>query len=312
MDTRHLEEYITFSESLNYTQAAKKLYVTRPALQAHIRALEAEVGGSFFVNQDEKLALTPLGKLFLKQARILVDHCNEMVGSCRDFVDCSASLSLGFLEYPWLEKVFLDARDNLQLTVPHYRLQFHHTSKMLNCIQSVSEGLVDIALFSPLRNPNEQNQFDTKAFPDEISYIYLGEKRLYFFTPNKEIPLVNGQTTLDEISNLSLLLGETENMHAIGKTLQDYASQNNRGLDAEYQFFQSYRDYILGQTPDTFGIILEGHTIVNEKSDAFKVFSIEGFPVFVDLFFLFDEARFNTCGKKFLDELAKTKLEYAK
>ena len=36
MDLRQLREYLVFAEELNYSLAAKRLFVSRPALAAHL------------------------------------------------------------------------------------------------------------------------------------------------------------------------------------------------------------------------------------------------------------------------------------
>ncbi|WP_172623417.1 LysR family transcriptional regulator [Arabiibacter massiliensis] len=56
METAYLKEYLAFSRTLNYAQAASELFVSQPALRAHIRALEDEVGAPLTVKRNGALA----------------------------------------------------------------------------------------------------------------------------------------------------------------------------------------------------------------------------------------------------------------
>ena len=44
MNTERLYEFLVLSRVLNYSRAAKALYISQPILTRHIQALEAELG----------------------------------------------------------------------------------------------------------------------------------------------------------------------------------------------------------------------------------------------------------------------------
>ena len=44
MNIDHLREFVTFSQYMNFSVAAKKLFLSQPALSSHIKALEKDLG----------------------------------------------------------------------------------------------------------------------------------------------------------------------------------------------------------------------------------------------------------------------------
>ena len=56
-------------EAGSYTQAARSLNLTQPAVSHHIRQLEEELGVRIFARRSRALKLTPSGRILLKYAR---------------------------------------------------------------------------------------------------------------------------------------------------------------------------------------------------------------------------------------------------
>ena len=67
IDTR-LITFITLMEEKSYTNAAKKLYITQPAVTHHIKSLEHEYEVTLFEN-NKTFELTPAGKILLDYAK---------------------------------------------------------------------------------------------------------------------------------------------------------------------------------------------------------------------------------------------------
>ena len=82
MNVSFMKEFITFVKTLNYTKAANELFLSQPTLRAHIRAIECELGGPLVAKRDGQLTLTPMGRLFLKKARVIVADFDEMLEEC--------------------------------------------------------------------------------------------------------------------------------------------------------------------------------------------------------------------------------------
>lgn len=69
LDLRRLRSFVTVAETLHFGRAALQLHLAQPALSEQIRQLEREVGAQLLVRDRRSVSLTPLGRLFLVEAR---------------------------------------------------------------------------------------------------------------------------------------------------------------------------------------------------------------------------------------------------
>ena len=61
MNLSQIEYFLAVAEQLNFTNAAKSLYVSQPALSKQIALLEEELGTQLFLRNSRKVALTAAG-----------------------------------------------------------------------------------------------------------------------------------------------------------------------------------------------------------------------------------------------------------
>jgi len=89
-DPHQLRVFIVAAETLNFSQAARKLNLSQPAVTQTIQSLEAQLGKALFHRQQRKLALTEEGQAFLPVAHQLVAlniRARELVEASRDQVN---------------------------------------------------------------------------------------------------------------------------------------------------------------------------------------------------------------------------------
>ena len=65
MNLNRLHDFQVLAEIRHYTQAARKLSITQPALTNAINALEEELGAPLFIHEGRKVELSPCGEVFL-------------------------------------------------------------------------------------------------------------------------------------------------------------------------------------------------------------------------------------------------------
>ena len=80
MELEHLKEFIVFAKSLNYSAAAKELYIAQPTLSQHISKLSAEVGQPL-VSQKGTAHLTPAGNVLLLYAQAITTEYEKMMAT---------------------------------------------------------------------------------------------------------------------------------------------------------------------------------------------------------------------------------------
>lgn len=83
MNTERLYEFLVLSRVLNYSRAARALYISQPILTRHIQALETELGVPLFKRSTHGVTLTEAGKLLSKQCEGLLEKCDRALSLTR-------------------------------------------------------------------------------------------------------------------------------------------------------------------------------------------------------------------------------------
>lgn len=76
---QQIEYFLTVAEVLNFTDAAKLLYISQPALSKQINVLEKELGFPLFVRNQRHVALTPEGASLYRDWNDLSKHMETSI-----------------------------------------------------------------------------------------------------------------------------------------------------------------------------------------------------------------------------------------
>src|SRR5665213_2202449 len=75
MDERRLEVFAAVARRLSFSDAARELHLSQPAVSQHLAALEAELGAKLLERTTRRVRLTPAGAALLTRADALLrDH----------------------------------------------------------------------------------------------------------------------------------------------------------------------------------------------------------------------------------------------
>ena len=86
MDLKQLEYIIAISDYGNITAAAEHLYVTPSALNQQLIKLEGELGLSLFVRNYRRMEPTAAGRLYLENARRILEIKQNTYSELQDMV----------------------------------------------------------------------------------------------------------------------------------------------------------------------------------------------------------------------------------
>lgn len=74
MNLIQVEYFLAVAEKLNFTVAAKSLFISQPALSKQIKLLEEELDTQLFIRDSRKVMLTAAGKKFRADLRETVER----------------------------------------------------------------------------------------------------------------------------------------------------------------------------------------------------------------------------------------------
>jgi len=91
MDLQLLRSFVTMAEEGNVGRAARRLYISQPALSKQLQRLEAFLGVELFHRHHRVLHLTPVGVAFLDDAEKLLAQAADITVRARNTARAGAS-----------------------------------------------------------------------------------------------------------------------------------------------------------------------------------------------------------------------------
>jgi DNA-binding transcriptional LysR family regulator len=91
MDLRLLRSFVTMAEEGNVGRAARRLYISQPALSKQLQRLEAFLDVELFRRHHRMLRLTPAGESFLDDAQKLLAQAADITVRARNTARADAS-----------------------------------------------------------------------------------------------------------------------------------------------------------------------------------------------------------------------------
>ncbi len=91
--------FLELAKHLNFTEAAKSLYVSQPSLSKQIALFEKEIGIQLFFRTKRSVRLTPAGTVLLKELSGITAHIENAINKSKQpNLGENSTLTIGFLE----------------------------------------------------------------------------------------------------------------------------------------------------------------------------------------------------------------------
>ncbi len=87
MELYHLRTFVTVAEEGHLTRASERLFTSQPAVSAHVKALEEELGVNLFDRTPRGMQLTPAGQQLLATARRTLASAGDFLQQARAMQD---------------------------------------------------------------------------------------------------------------------------------------------------------------------------------------------------------------------------------
>lgn len=171
MEFKQLKYFIQVAQEQNYTKAAKKLFISQPALSWQIKNLEEELGVKLFHYDGKKLCLTHTGEILLDHAEQLIDKRQKVVEELQNFDDVvKGHIRIGV---PELFGFCIKSIMNFMKSYPEVRVSMVSNGSL--AIQRlVEKDQLDLGVIT---NTIVSNGFDVIELPISYSIVLVVNKK---------------------------------------------------------------------------------------------------------------------------------------
>src|SRR6201988_5414107 len=155
MELRHLRYFVAVGEEQHFGRASRRLRVAQPALSRQIQDLEEEIGFKLFERLPRGVRLNPAGKLFLEDARRILQEVNDAAArAARVAHGRSGTLRVGFTENASWRGVVPDSFRRFREQQPDAELQLQPAAS-LEQLEAIRSGRLDggFVNFMPKSDP---------------------------------------------------------------------------------------------------------------------------------------------------------------
>lgn len=87
MELYHLRTFVTVAEEGHLTRAAERLFTSQPAISAHVKALEEELGVALFDRTPKGMQLTAAGQQLLERAQRTLAAAGDLLDEAKAMQD---------------------------------------------------------------------------------------------------------------------------------------------------------------------------------------------------------------------------------
>jgi DNA-binding transcriptional LysR family regulator len=159
---QQIHYFLKLAQVLNYTEAAKQLYISQPALTKQIKALEKALTLTLFNRDHHTVTLTPAGALLAQKWTPLVRHLERSIEAAQAVsAAVSGPLRIGTTDSFAISGDLAPIIQQFQQRYPHVTLQLGSYSFRTIHAKFVANEL-DIVLvpsFEQLNYPHANHQF---------------------------------------------------------------------------------------------------------------------------------------------------------
>ena len=175
IDFKILLSFCKLVEKGSFSEAARELYITQPALSTHISKLEKYLGIQLVERSTKYVELTKAGRFFYKKAKKILKEINDaksviddLKGLKRGIVDIGASTLPGEYILPEIVKKSIEDFPYVFINI--------HIKDTFTIIDEIYHGNYDFGIVGSKENHNFL-EFE-KLLDDKIYFVGLNKKEI--------------------------------------------------------------------------------------------------------------------------------------
>ena len=144
---RQLSYLVTLSETLHFTESARRSFVTQSTLSGGIMELERLLGGVLVERDRQNVRLTPLGEQVVARARVLLADAQDLMRLSREMSEpLTGDLHLGVI--PTIAPFILaQLLDEVHKQLPKIQLHLHEAQSE-KIVEKLEHGNLDMVVLA--------------------------------------------------------------------------------------------------------------------------------------------------------------------
>jgi len=194
---QHIRSFIAVARLCNFSRASRELYLSPPALTAHIQSLETELGVKLFRRTTRKIELTEAGSELLVPLERALIEIQSIATSAGDFKELRRGLVAVAAVPSVAAKLLPQAIAEFSRSYPGISVRFTDAVAK-NIVDLVKTGQVDFGIGSQIRQD------------ENVATRYLFSESICLFVTKKHAWSKRRQVKLREVSAQELILTEKD------------------------------------------------------------------------------------------------------
>jgi DNA-binding transcriptional LysR family regulator len=192
MELRHLRYFVVVGEEQHFGRAADRLRVAQPALSRQIQDLEKELGFVLFERLPRGVRLNAAGKLFLTDARRILQDVEEAKLRAERIAQGKAgTLRIGIATAVSWHGMVVNAFRKFRRQQPDVELELHHLLSV-HQVDAILSGRLDAGLMASLTPWNK-----------DLAHLEFAQDRMVLAVPAGHPLVKRKRVRLRDLRDLS-------------------------------------------------------------------------------------------------------------
>ncbi len=175
MELQQLRCFVAVAETLHFGRAAQNLNVLPASLGRQIKMLEESMGARLLARTTRNVSLTEVGRLFLPDAREMVERADKLIVKFRGHTDeASTNLRVGVIDSA-AAGLIPQLLPKFQAIHPRISVQLVE-QKSIRLLPKILSGRLDIAIIRPPIEADSRLKFEPLFYETPVVAVPLGHR----------------------------------------------------------------------------------------------------------------------------------------
>lgn len=176
MNTTQIKCFLALADTLNFTRAAARLYLSQPALSRQISTLEQEINTLLFIRDQKSVRLTPAGVVLAGELGAIHSALEGLIARVQTVsMGYTGTLTIGVLEGQWMGGGFTDLCRRFLEAYPNIDLRISQGSFSL-LRRQLTGGAIDLAITLEFDAADIEGTLTRRYGPDQA--VFAVSRRL--------------------------------------------------------------------------------------------------------------------------------------